>query len=267
MTTGYRYVSFEVRGRVGILTLNRPAALNALHLGIIDEIRAVLRTARDDAAVRAVVITGAGRGFCAGADLSAPDTSNSTSMGETVSDNMDSHFNPVVHDIDAFPKPVIAAVNGVAAGGGVGVALAADIVIAAESASFIQVFAPRLGIIPDMGSTWYLTHLLGRARARALALTGEALPARRAEAWGLIWKCVPDDALMAEAMDTAERVAAVSSVAARMTMQALDAAMNNGLAEQLDLERYMQARMANRPAFREGIKAFAEKREPDFSDD
>jgi 2-(1,2-epoxy-1,2-dihydrophenyl)acetyl-CoA isomerase len=178
---------------------------------------------------------------------------------------MESHFNPIVREIDELPKPVVAAVNGVTAGGGVGLALSADIVVAAKSAKFIQVFAPRLGIIPDMGSTWYLNHLLGRARARALTLTGEPLPAETAADWGLIWKCVEDNALMEEAMGLAQKLAAGSTKAFQMTMAALDAAENNDLAAQLEVERYIQGQMTNRADFAEGVTAFLEKREPKFS--
>ena len=202
-------VLFKTEGPVGILTLNRPDALNALNRSLLEGVKAVIRKVRDDSAVRVLVVTGAGRGFCAGADLvQFADRQPDESLGEAVERSMRLQTDPVILGLDAMPKPVICAVNGVAAGGGVGIALAGDIVLAAESAKFIQVFTPQLAIIPDMGSTWYLTHLLGRARARALALTGQPLPARTAEEWGLIWKTVPDERLMDEAMALANRLAA-----------------------------------------------------------
>ena len=263
----FKTIAFETHGPVGVLTLNRPEALNALNIEIISEVLEVVRGIRADAKVRALVITGAGRGFCAGADLRPPASDDGLSRGERTSNSMDTHFNPLIQEIDELNKPVVAAVNGVTAGGGVGFALAADIVVAARSAKFIQVFAPRLAIVPDMGATWYLTHLLGRARARGLALTGEPLSAEKAEAWGMIWKCVDDAALMDEAMGIAQRLAASSTKALGMTMAALDAAEHNDLPAQLRLERYIQAHLTDRPAFEEGVLAFLEKREPDFSDD
>jgi enoyl-CoA hydratase/carnithine racemase len=179
-----------VAGGVLTLTLNRPEALNALNRALMQRMRAALAEAAKDAGVRALVVTGAGRGFCAGADLTEPvatlaEGGPKLSPGQRTSEAMTSHFNPLVRDLYQFPKPTIAAVNGVAAGGGVGLALACDMVIAAKSATFIQVFAPKLGLVPDLGCSWQLPRLVGVARARGLALLGDRLSAEDAEKWGL----------------------------------------------------------------------------------
>lgn len=250
------------------LTLNRPEALNALSKPLMESLRAALADAAADSAVRAVLITGAGRGFCAGADLMAQDGiggARKVSPGQNISDSMTSHFNPLVRDIAHCPKPVIAAVNGVAAGGGVGLALAADIVVAGKSASFVQVFTPKLALVPDMGCTWFGPRLMGRARARALALLGDKLSAQEAERFGLIWACVEDAALMETANALAQRLAALPGRAVTRVKQALDAAFDNDLVAQLDLERRFQHELGDHPDFAEGVRAFAQKRAPNFS--
>ena len=264
----FQHLLYETPGPVARLTLNRPEVLNALNIDLLVELLSVLQQIREDPAVRVVVLTGAGRGFCAGADLedrASDETDTQTSRGERVADNMERYFNPLIRGIAELPQPVIAAVNGVAAGGGVGVALAADIVVAARSAKFIQVFAPQLAIIPDMGATWFLAHKLGRARARALALTGAPLMAETAADWGMIYKAVPDDALMDEVMAIAERMSRSSAKALQMTKAALDVAPFNALNEQLDVERFIQGQLTNRADFQEGVAAFREKRAPKFS--
>lgn len=247
------------------ITLNRPQALNALNPAIVLRLRELLAEAADTDAVRAVIITGAGRGFCAGADLMdmgpRPD---GMSRGESVGHALDTLYNPLTREIAHLPKPVVAAVNGIVAGGGVGLALSADIVIAARSAKFVQVFVPQLGLVPDMGCTFYLANLVGRARARGLAFLGDRLSADEAAAIGLIWKAVDDEALAAEADAIARRLADGPTHAYAATKRALDAALTQDLDAQLDLERRLQADMANRPEFIEGVKAFAEKRKPDF---
>ncbi len=260
------FCTYAAEGPIAVLTLNRPASLNVLNVGLLSEVLEVLAGVREDETIRALIITGAGRGFCAGADLLDVDTEPTPgkTRGMIVAERMTSHFNRVVQQIDELPKPVVSAVNGVAAGGGVGLALAADIVVAARSARFIQVFTPKLAIVPDMGSTWFLSHYLGRARARGLALTGDPLPAEIAAEWGLIWKCVPDEALMREATRIAHQMAALSSEAARMTMSALDMAAENTLPEQLEVERQIQQRLIDRDDFSEGLAAFIEKRTPNF---
>lgn len=254
-------------GAVLTLTLNRPEALNALNVPLMDAMRAAMAQAAADKTVRALIITGAGRGFCSGADLldsSGTGGKRKVSPGQAISDAMTSHFNPLARDVAYFPKPVVAAVNGVAAGGGVGLALSADFVIAAKSASFIQVFTPKLALAPDMGCTWHLPRLIGRARARGLALLGDRLSAEQAETWGLIWQCVEDAALAETANALALRLAALPTIATLRTKQALDAAFDNDLAAQLDLERRLQHELGDRPDYIEGVRAFAQKRAPEF---
>ena len=262
----YETITFATHAAVATITLNRPQALNALNKQLIDELRAAIRHATKDDGVRAIVMTGAGRGFCSGADLAnagfADDVARS--VGEGVSHSMEIAYNPLVRDIAGCPKPVVAAVNGIAAGGGVGLALAADIVVAAKSAYFVQVFGPRLGLVPDMGCTWFLPRLVGRARARGLALLGDRLSAEKAAEWGLIWTAVADADLMAEAQGLAGRLAKGPPRAFAHIKRALDDAPLMSLDEQLEIERRMQGVLGDTEDFREGVGAFLTKREPEF---
>ena len=262
----YQNILLETAEGVARLTLNRPQSLNSLNRGLIDDIRAALRALARDENVRALIVTGAGRGFCAGADLAGNDFGDGVhrSIGEGVSHSMEIGYNPLVRELAGFAKPVICAVNGVAAGGGVGLALCGDIVVAAKSASFVQVFGPRLGLVPDMGCTWFLPQLLGRARSRALALFGDRLPAEKAAEWGLIWAAVDDDKLMSEATALAQRLAKGPALAFSEIKRALDVAPFNSLDEQLELERNLQRRLGDTDDFREGVTAFLSKREPTF---
>lgn len=247
------------------ITLNRPEALNSLNRALMEQFREVLATASADEAVRALIITGAGRGFCAGADLIEQPATPPVSRGQGISDGMTSHFNPMARDLAAFPKPTVAAVNGVAAGGGVGLALACDIVIAAKSATFIQVFAPQLGLVPDMGCSWHLPRLVGAARARGLALLGDRLTAEDAAEWGLIWQAVDDSALRQHAGEIAARLAAGPRLGLVRTREILAEAFDNDLAAQLDLERRTQFELGNSNDFAEGVRAFTQKRPPNFT--
>lgn len=266
----YENVLFEKQDGVGLLTLNRPEVLNSLNVPLMTDVRDVLKRAARDPEVRVLVMTGAGPGFCAGADLAAAGQpgedleTRGLSVGEVVSEKMTAHFNPLVREIDQLEKPVIAAVNGVAAGGGVGLALAADIVIAARSAHFVQVFGPRLGIVPDMGSTWFLPRLVGRARARGLAFLGEKLPAEKAAEWGLIWKCVADETLTDEVMAMARQLAQGPTKAYGYIKKAFSESGRNRLEEQLEFERYCQLILCDTKDFMEGVTAFLEKRKPEF---
>jgi 2-(1,2-epoxy-1,2-dihydrophenyl)acetyl-CoA isomerase len=252
-----------VVGGVATLTLNRPDRLNALTAGLHEDLRAALDRAASDEAIRALLITGAGRGFCAGQDLSerraaARDPRRDLGQG------IERYYNPLIRRLRSLEKPVIAAVNGVAAGAGVGLALACDIVIAAQSASFIEAFS-RIGLVPDAGNTWFLPRLVGTARAMAMALTGEAVSAERAATWGLIWKAVPDDALMTEARELAQRLAQGPTRALGLTKRALNRSSTNGLDAQLDLERDLQREVGFGEDYREGVAAFLEKRPPRFN--
>lgn len=262
----YSTILLDTKDGVATLTLNRPDTLNSLNKAIIDDIRSALRTLARDEATKVLVVTGAGRGFCAGADLTTTGGNDGSdrSVGEGVAHAMEIGYNPLVRDLAGFPKPVIVAVNGVAAGGGVGLALSGDIVLAARSAYFVQVFVPRLGLVPDMGCTWFFPQLLGRAKSRALALLGDRLPAEKAEAWGLIWQCVDDDKLAAEAHALGLRLAKGPQLAYRELKRVLDAAPLNTLDEQLEMERNTQRLLGDTEDFREGVMSFLTKRDPQF---
>lgn len=259
--------SVSIAADVAWLTLDRPAALNALTSVMLRELIDTLGKLREDPAVRVLVVTGAGRGFCAGMDLTDPLTGLGAPREERAAltrRNMDELTNAAIRAIAGFGKPTIAAVNGVAAGGGVGIALAADIVIAAESASFVQVFTPKLGLISDLGVSWHLPRLVGRARAKGLLMLGDRLPARDAADWGMIWKCVPDDRLVAEVSAIAARLADGPASALAKLGEAVDLGMVNTLDEQLDHERDVNAALNAGPDFEEGVAAFLEKRSPQF---
>jgi 2-(1,2-epoxy-1,2-dihydrophenyl)acetyl-CoA isomerase len=248
-----------------VLTLNRPAVLNSLNQQMIDEVRTVLAdVARSDDA-HVLIVTGTGRAFCTGADLGAgAELDPGMSIGDNIYRSMDRAFNPLVRELAALSKPVVAAVNGVAAGGGVGLALAADVVVAGRSAEFIQVFGPQLGLVPDMGCTYFLVRLLGRARARGLALLGDRLTAQKAEEWGLIWRCVDDDRVLEEARMIARRLAGGPRQCFGYIKRALDAAELHTLSDQLDVERDYQRILGDTEDFREGVLAFLQKQEPRF---
>ncbi len=245
-----------------ILTLNRPGKLNAFNDAMHVALRTAIDQAEADDSCRALMITGAGRAFCAGQDLS----DRVLKPGETpVSRNsLEQHYNPLVRKLRALPFPVIAAVNGVAAGAGCNIALACDIVMAAKSASFIQSFA-RIGLIPDSGGTWFLPRLVGNARARGLALIAQELQAEKAADWGLIWRCVEDDALIYESRRICEHFSIAPTQGLALIKCALDASANNNLDTQLDLERDLQRQASLMPDYAEGVRAFMEKRKPKFT--
>jgi 2-(1,2-epoxy-1,2-dihydrophenyl)acetyl-CoA isomerase len=224
--------------------------------------RAALEAARDDDTCRAVLLTGAGRGFCAGQDLGDRDPAKGDvpDLGETLRN----FFNPNIRLIRDMPKPTVAAVNGAAAGAGANIALACDIVLAAHGAKFLQAFA-RIGLIPDAGGSWALTRLVGPARARGLAMLAEPLPAATAAEWGLIWKAVDDDDLMAEARELAGNLANGPTTGLTLTKQAIQAATENTLEEQLELEAELQSRAGATDDYQEGVTAFLEKRPPRFT--
>jgi 2-(1,2-epoxy-1,2-dihydrophenyl)acetyl-CoA isomerase len=234
-----------------------------------DLIMGLLKTmneVNDDPKVRVVVITGNGRGFCAGADLANggwPNEKNN-SPGQAAANNMEIGFNPLVRAITSADKPVITAINGIAAGGGVGLALSGDIVVAAESAKFKLVFGPQLGIISDVGSSWFVPHLIGRARANGMGLLGEDIGAKEAKEWGLIWDYYPNDEFMDSVSDLAERLANGPIEGLKAVVKAHDHALSTSLDKQLDYERDTQKIFLDRKEFREGVKAFIEKRKPDF---
>jgi 2-(1,2-epoxy-1,2-dihydrophenyl)acetyl-CoA isomerase len=254
----------ESRGPVRVLTLNRPAALNSFNGEMHAQLRAALDTAAADAAVRALVVTGAGRGFCAGQDLNDPELGMVGGVPD-VGGVVEKLYKPLALRVRSMPVPVIAAVNGVAAGAGANFALGCDLVIAARSASFIQAFS-KIGLVPDCGGTWLLPRLVGRARALGLAMTGDKLPAEEAQRIGLIWQCVDDAALMDGALALAARLAAMPTRALTETRRAIDDAMGLDFAAALSMEAQRQGELGRAHDAREGIAAFVEKRAPRFSD-
>ncbi|HEY5635641.1 MAG TPA: 2-(1,2-epoxy-1,2-dihydrophenyl)acetyl-CoA isomerase PaaG [Burkholderiales bacterium] len=248
-------------GVLGI-TLNRPDRLNAFNPPLLEGLRAAIERAGTDAAVRVVLLTGSGRAFCAGADLNQRDVRPEAPPPD-LSVLLDMVYNPMIRSLQALPKPVIAAVNGAAAGAGASLALACDLVLAARSAYFLQAFV-KIGLVPDAGSTYFLPRLAGRARAAGLALLGERLEAGDAERWGVIWKCVDDARLAVEAQSLAVRLAAGPTHTYGLIKQALAASPGNTLTAQLDLERDLQREAGLTADFREGVTAFKEKRKPAF---
>jgi 2-(1,2-epoxy-1,2-dihydrophenyl)acetyl-CoA isomerase len=243
------------------ITLNRPDRLNALNTEMHGALMAALAEAEADPSCRAILLTGAGRGFCAGQDLGDVAIKDD---GPPDLKAVLERYNALVRKLRAIEMPVVCAVNGVAAGAGANLALACDIVLAAKSASFIQAFS-RIGLIPDCGGTWFLPRLVGAARARALAILAEPLPAERAAEWGLIWQAVDDAALMETAHALAARLAKQATMGIALTKRALDAAETNTLDAQLDLERDLQDEAGHTPDYAEGVRAFAEKRPPVFT--
>jgi len=248
------------------LTLNRPEVLNAMNADLIMGLLDSFYEAKKDKKVRSIIITGSGRGFCAGADLvdGGWPSSEGLSSGEVTFNNMENAFNPLVKAITQSNKPVISAINGIAAGGGVGLALCGDIVLAAESAKFKLVFGPNLGIISDVGASWFVPNLIGRARANGMGLLGEDIPAKQAKDWGLIWDCVPDEELLNKAMEIAEKIADGPIEGLKAIVKAHDRALSSTLSEQLDYEKETQRVRTDSKDFKEGVRAFGEKRKPNF---
>jgi 2-(1,2-epoxy-1,2-dihydrophenyl)acetyl-CoA isomerase len=259
----FENIQFEIKDGIAQLTLNRPDKLNSFTQAMHLEVRAALDTLQADKSVRVLVLTGAGRGFCAGQDLSdraVEPGAKGVDLGESV----EKFYAPLVLTLRSLPMPVICAVNGVAAGAGANIALACDIVIAGKSASFVEVFC-KLGLIPDTGGTWILPRLIGHARAMGLAMLGEKLTAERAEQWGLIWKCVPDEDLLKEALAMATHFSTAPTKGLAFTKRALQASYTNTLPEQLKLEGEMMRELGYSHDYREGVAAFIAKRPPQFT--
>jgi 2-(1,2-epoxy-1,2-dihydrophenyl)acetyl-CoA isomerase len=255
-------------GAVAIITLNRPAALNSFTAAMHALLLPALDTAAADPSVRAVLITGAGRGFCAGQDLNDPgmvSAGEADGQGADVGAVIERYYRPLATRIRSMPVPVLAAVNGVAAGAGANFALCCDLVVAARSASFIQAFS-KIGLVPDCGGTWLLPRLVGRARALGLAMTGDRLPAEEAQRMGLIWQCVDDAALMDSALALATRLAAMPVHALAETRRALDSALAMDFGDAITLEADTQRALGRRHDFAEGVSAFLGKRVPKFKD-
>lgn len=259
----FETIELDVSDGLARLTLSRPDRLNSFTVQMHEEVASALDTIERDANVRVLVLTGAGRGFCAGQDLAdravAPG-GGAVDLGLSV----ERYYVPLIKRIAALPIPVIAAVNGVAAGAGANIALACDIVVATRSAKFIQSFA-NIGLIPDSGGTWVLPRLVGQARALGLALTGEPLPAEKAESWGLIWKCVDDDALATEVAALAERFAKGPTLGLAKTKALIRGSSLKSLADELDLERDAMRELGFSQDYQEGVAAFIAKRPAVFS--
>ncbi|SDT99977.1 2-(1,2-epoxy-1,2-dihydrophenyl)acetyl-CoA isomerase PaaG [Geopseudomonas guangdongensis] len=258
----FEHILFTIEQGVATLTLNRPEQLNSFNAQMHKEVREALKQVRQNPEVRCLLITGSGRGFCAGQDLgdrnvapgaAAPD------LGESIEKN----YNPLIRALRDLPMPVICAVNGVAAGAGANIALACDITLAAKSASFIQAFC-KIGLVPDSGGTWTLPRAVGMARAKALALLGDRLSAEQAEQWGMIWRCVDDAALQDEALKLARQLATQPTYGLALIKRALNASASNSFDAQLDLERDLQRLAGRSEDYREGVAAFMAKRTPEF---
>ena len=257
----YEHIEYTVARGVACLTLNRPDSLNSFTAAMHAEVAEALKSAADDRSIRAVVITGAGRGFCAGQDLN----DRNVAPGERVDlgESVDQFYNPLIRRITGMEKPVICAVNGVAAGAGANLALACDLVFAAESAKFVESFA-MLGLIPDSGGSWHLPRMIGMARAKGMAMLMPKVTAQQAKEWGLIWEVVEDAKLMDTVMALAEHLATQPTRGFAYTKQAFSASMTNTLDEQLELEKTLMSTAGFTDDYAEGVKAFLEKRQPEY---
>ena len=263
MRTDFESIKVDVTDGVATLTLNRPDRLNSFTAAMHGEVRTALDAIAADRSIRCFVLTGAGRGFCAGQDLSdravAPDAE-----GVDLGASIENYYKPLLQRLRALPMPTIAAVNGVAAGAGANIPFACDLVYAAQSANFIQSFS-KLGLVPDCGGTWWLPRLIGPARAMGLALLGEKLTATQAADWGLIWRCVADDELVPTVKAAAIQLAAGPTRGYVRTRQAIDAAMLLPFEGALDVERNYQRELGRSADYREGVSAFIEKRAAHFT--
>ncbi len=260
-------VLFEKRDQVAHVTLNRPGKLNALDRALVEDLRSAAAAVAADSSLRAVLLTGAGRGFCSGADLSRDDFKSTPerTSGTAIGRSLQAQFNPMVQAWYDLRVPVVVAVNGIAAGAGMSLALVGDIVVAAQSAKFLQLFAPKLGLMPDLGSTFHLPRLIGIARAKGLTLLGDALSAADAERWGLIWATVPDEQLIEHATALAIKFATGPTQAFERIKSVFNRQPAQTLAEQLALEALAQGQLGDTADFTEGVLAFHGKRTPNFT--
>ena len=260
---GYEQIRFECADAVARITLNRPDRLNSFTTQMHEELRDALRRVADDVAVRALLLTGTGRGFCAGQDLADRAVTPAESPVD-LGASIDNNYRPLVLTLRNLPLPVVCAVNGVAAGAGANIALACDLVVATRSASFVQAFC-RIGLIPDAGGTFFLPRLVGTARAMGLALLGDKLTAEQAEAWGLIWKCVDDDVFEFTVDALLAQLAQAPTGGLAAIKRTLHASAANTLEQQLTLERDTQRTLGRSADYAEGVSAFLAKRPPHFT--
>lgn len=251
--------SYEIKNNVGYITLRRPDLLNSFNRELALAVQGHLDTAEKDENVRAIVVTGEGRGFCAGQDLAEATGENAPELSKIVRE----HYNPIITRIRKIEKPIIAAVNGVAAGAGANIALACDIVIATESAKFIQAFS-QIGLIPDSGGTYFLPRLVGMGKAAALAFLAERITAKEAEDLNMIYKSVEDSEFQEFVTQTAEKLAKMPTRGIGLTKKLFNESWNNNLTSQLDLEETIQSEAGNTHDYKEGVAAFLEKRKPNF---
>lgn len=261
----YQLLLYRVENQVAIVSFNRPKALNAMTVASMEELGHAFDAAAADENVKVIVLTGEGRGFSSGADLAANtvnppvDAQGKLDLGQV----LDRYYNPLVLKMRSLPKPIIAAVNGMAAGAGASLALAADLTIAVRSAYFLQAFV-NVSLVPDAGGTWILPRAIGSQRAMGLALLGERLPAEKAKDWGLIWDVVDDEQLMPAVMALAQKLAEGPGIAIERIKRAIHAAADNSLEKQLDLESDLQRECGRSQDFMEGAMAFVQKRKPNF---
>lgn len=260
------FVLSQLEHGVLTLTLNLPTKLNPISFELQSELREVLVRVHTDTSIRCVILTGAGKAFCVGADLSSlQGPSKGISIGDSAADWMQTVSNPLVLELRGLPVPLVCAINGPAAGAGVGLALCGDVVIASRDAYFYLPFLPKLGIVPDLGCTWALPRLAGSARAMGMALLNERLSAERAVQWGLIWDCFDATVLMSQATDLARRLAQLPPNAVAEARAAFKSGLANSLESQLHYESERQRELMNLPAFAEGVNAFLQKRSPVFN--
>jgi len=261
----YEHILLDEEAGVATLTINRPQMLNALHVGVIGEMIHAVDRLRDEGTARVLLLTGSGRGFSSGADLAGGGAGGGPVGSGPIDAGLvlETHFNPLMERLFALPIPVITAVNGVAAGAGCSYALSGDIVIAARSAYFLQAFV-NIGLVPDVGSTWLLPRLVGKARAQAMMMLGERIPAETAEDWGMIWKCVDDDQLMPTAREIAAKFAKGPTRSYALIRQGIRGCMDASLTEGLMIERRHQLHAGRTEDFMEGVGAFLQKRPAAF---
>ena len=258
----FECIRFETGAGIARISLNRPERLNAFNQEMLKELREALDHSADDAQTRVILITGCGRGFCAGQDLTERKTYDGQ-LPRDLGESLEKNYHPLIRRLRSLEKPVLCAVNGVAAGAGASFALACDLVIASKSASFIQAFS-RIGLTPDCGSSYFLPRLVGEAKARALAFTGDQIDAETAERWGMIWLCVADEELQNRAETEALKLSKKAPLASAETKKLFQQSFERSLEEQLKQEGKAQQRMGRTEDYHEGVQAFLEKRPPQF---